>query len=106
MGPKRYVELMKRPGSVASIPKQLLMRSGGVGKDGGENFGVDFFIDNLQMKNMATSPNNNTNNTNAVEISFDITEPMGITLIERLKTKQRILLKKVKIILVRHIYWR
>ena len=89
MGPKRYVELLKRPSSVASIPKQLLMRSGGVGNDGGENFGVDFFIDNLQMKNMATSPNNNTNNTNAVEISFDITEPMGITLIERLKNEAK-----------------
>ena len=89
MGPKRYVELLKSPTSVANIPKQLLMRSGGVGKDGGENFDVDFFIDNLQMKNMATSPNNNTNNTNAVEISFDITEPMGITLIERLKNEAK-----------------
>ena len=85
MSPKRYVELVQNPTSIASVPKQLLMRSGGVGSDGGENFDIDFFIDNLQMTNMASSPSTSSSNTNAVDISFDITEPMGMTLLARLK---------------------
>jgi hypothetical protein len=85
--PKNYVKLLKNPTSVGQIPKQLIMRSGGVGLDGGDNFDVDFFIDNLQMNNLGISPNTRTTNTNAVDISFDITEPMGVTLIERLKTE-------------------
>ena len=89
MQPAEYVKLMKAPKSVAQIPKQLIMRSGGVGLDGGDNFDVDFFIDNLQMTNLGISPNTRTTNTNAVDISFDITEPMGVTLIERLKTEAK-----------------
>jgi hypothetical protein len=80
---------MKAPKSVAQIPKQLIMRSGGVGLDGGDNFDIDFFIDNLQMTNLGISPNTRTTNTNAVDISFDITEPMGVTLIERLKAEAK-----------------
>tara|TARA_R110000803_G_scaffold108490_1_gene176754 strand:+ start:2602 stop:5385 length:2784 start_codon:yes stop_codon:yes gene_type:complete len=87
--PAEYVKLMKAPKSVAQIPKRLIMRSGGVSSDGGENFDIDFFIDNLQMTNLGISPNTRTTNTNAVSISFDITEPMGITLIERLKTEAK-----------------
>ena len=89
MQPKEYVRMLKSPQSVTAIPKQLLMRSGGVGNDGGDNFDIDFFIDNLQMKNVGVSPNTKTTNTNAVEVSFDITEPMGVTLIERLKNEAK-----------------
>ena len=89
MQPKEYIRLLQNPQSVSAIPKQLLMRSGGIGKDGSENFDIDFFIDNLQMKNVGVSPNTKTTNTNAVEISFDITEPMGVTLIERLKSEAK-----------------
>jgi hypothetical protein len=89
MQPAEYVKLMKAPKSVAQIPKQLIMRSGGVGLDGGDNFDIDFFIDNLQMTNLGISPNTRTTNTNAVDISFDITEPMGVTLIERLKAEAK-----------------
>jgi hypothetical protein len=85
--PANYVKLLKNPTSIAQIPKQLLMRSGGIGNDGGDNFDVDFFIDNLQMRNIGVSPNNQTSNTNAVDIKFEITEPMGVTLVERLKTE-------------------
>tara|TARA_R110000782_G_scaffold78730_2_gene156799 strand:+ start:128 stop:2833 length:2706 start_codon:yes stop_codon:yes gene_type:complete len=87
--PANYVKLLKNPSSVAQIPKQLIMRSGGVGFDGGDNFDVDFFIDNLQMTNLGISPNTRTTNTNAVKISFEITEPMGVTLIERLKNEAK-----------------
>jgi hypothetical protein len=89
MQPKNYIKLLQNPTSVGQIPKQLIMRSGGVGQDGGDNFDVDFFIDNLKMKNVGVSANTRTSNTNAVDISFDITEPMGITLIERLKTEAK-----------------
>ena len=89
MSPKRYVELVQNPTSIATVPKQLLMRSGGVGSDGGENFDIDFFIDNLSMKNIASAPSNSSSNTNAVEISFDITEPMGMTLLARLKEEAK-----------------
>ena len=89
MQPAEYVKLMKAPKSVAQIPKQLLMRSGGISSDGGDNFDIDFFIDNLQMTNLGISPNTRTTNTNAVDISFDITEPMGVTLIERLKAEAK-----------------
>jgi len=89
MQPAEYVKLMKAPKSVAQIPKQLIMRSGGVGLDGGDNFDIDFFIDNLQMTNLGISPNTRTTNTNAVDLSFDITEPMGVTLIERLKAEAK-----------------
>jgi len=89
MSPKEYVKMLKAPTSVRQIPKQLIMRSGGVGLDGGDNFDIDFFIDNLQMTNIGVSPNTRTTNTNAVDISFDITEPMGVTLIERLKAEAK-----------------
>ena len=89
MSPKEYVKMLKAPASVRQIPKQLIARSGGVGNDGGENFDIDFFIDNLQMTNIGVSPNTRTTNTNAVDVSFDITEPMGVTLIERLKNEAK-----------------
>ena len=89
MSPKEYVKMLKAPTSVRQIPKQLIARSGGVGTDGGENFDIDFFIDNLQMTNIGVSPNTRTTNTNAVDVSFDITEPMGVTLIERLKNEAK-----------------
>ena len=89
MSPKEYVKMLKAPTSVRQIPKQLIARSGGIGSDGGENFDIDFFIDNLQMTNIGVSPNTRTTNTNAVDVSFDITEPMGVTLIERLKNEAK-----------------
>ena len=89
MQPKQYVRMLQNPQSVSAIPKQLLMRSGGIGNDGSENFDIDFFIDNLRLKNIGASPNTRTTNTNAVEIDFDITEPNGVTLVERLKNEAK-----------------
>lgn len=89
MSPNEYVKLLQNPTSFSQIPKTLVCRSGGVGKDYSENFDVDFFIDNLTLSNVAASPTRMAANTNAVDISFDITEPRGVTLIERLKEQAK-----------------
>ena len=88
--PKEYVKLLKAPQSVSQIlgnPRFAtpIIRSGGIANDGGEHFDVDFGIDNLVMTNIAMSPNKKSTNTNAVEIKFEINEPNGVTLLERLK---------------------
>lgn len=90
MGVGSYIELMKAKGPepmdrVNSIQRLLIARSGGLGADISKEFDIDFFIDNLEMTNVG-SPNKAGANTNSTDISFDIFEPRGITLIERLKT--------------------
>jgi len=113
ISPRTYVELMKDPqGGIDKIISQSLVvvQSGGIGPsskivtetvdevaeeetaqtvtstvDLRGPFDVDFLIDNLQMTNIACSPRKKSSSTNAVEISFDIREPNGITLLERLK---------------------
>jgi hypothetical protein len=87
--PKEYVKMLKNPLNPRSAKKILICRSGGVGNDGGKDFDVDFYIDDLKMKNMATSPSKMTTNTNAVDISFVVHEPRGITFIERLKEQAK-----------------
>jgi hypothetical protein len=89
MGIQGYINLMKSEGTspleaVNSVKKVLVARSGGLGQDINNQFDIDFFIDSLQMTNVG-SPSRNGANTNAVDISFEIFEPRGITLIERLK---------------------
>ena len=92
--PKRYIELLKAPQSVNQILSNPrfstpIIRSGGIASDGGEHFDVDFGIDNLVMTNVAMSPNTRSTNTNAVEIKFEINEPNGVTLLERLKNASK-----------------
>ena len=87
--PKEYVKMLKNPMNPQSAKKILICRSGGVGNDGGKEFDVDFYLDDLKMKNMATSPSKSTTNTNAVDISFIVHEPRGITFIERLKEQAK-----------------
>ena len=85
MSPKTYVKLMQKPRSVAEFPKILIARSGGVGSDAGPEFKEEFYIDDLELKNIGSSPNTGTGNTNAIDISFTVTEPRGVTFIERLR---------------------
>jgi hypothetical protein len=89
MGVKGYIDLMRSNGTspleaVNSTSKILVARSGGLGKPLNEQFDIDFFIDSLSVTNVG-SPNRSAANTNAVDIKFEIYEPRGITLLERLK---------------------
>jgi hypothetical protein len=90
MNSKSYVNMLTQPRTpqVALSPPNsyLLMRSGGVGLDGGgTDFSNDFFIDDLEISNVAVGPNKFKANTNATDIRFTITEPRGVTLLERLQ---------------------
>lgn len=89
MGVKGYIDLMRSNGTspleaVNSTSKILIARSGGIGKPLNEQFDIDFFMDSLNITNVG-SPNRSAANTNAVDIKFEIYEPRGITLLERLK---------------------
>lgn len=89
MGIGGYVDLMTKSGNsplevVNKTPKILIARTGGMGFETSNEFDIDFFIDNLQVQNVG-SPTKTGANTNATDIKFDIYEPRGITLIERLK---------------------
>ena len=88
--PKNYVRMLKNPKSVTQLTKVLLMRNGGVGQDpllGNECKNTEFFIDDLEFKNIGPTSNRATGNTNAIDIKFTINEPNGVTLLERLKTQ-------------------
>ena len=88
--PKNYVRMLKNPKSVTQLPKVLLMRNGGVGQDpllGNEFKNTEFFIDDLEFKNIGPTSSRATGNTNAIDIKFTINEPNGVTLLERLKTQ-------------------
>ena len=83
-----YVNLMTAPNNPQQVLNDglLLMRSGGVGNDNMDTeFGNDFFIDNLEIDNIAVGPSKFKQNTNATNIKFSIIEPRGVTLLERLR---------------------
>jgi len=88
---KAYVDITSQPRTPQEVldPRsgvsKLLMRSGGTGLDSDPNFNNDFFIDDLEVTNIAAGPNKFKQNTNAVDIRFTITEPRGVTLLERLQ---------------------
>jgi len=96
MNSRSYVDITKSPSNPSDALKypnsQLLMRSGGVGLDQTDgqgnivnDFSNDFFIDDLEISNVAVGPNKFRHNTNATDIRFTITEPRGVTLLERLQ---------------------
>lgn len=89
LSPKEYVKLLREPRSVSQIPKYLIARSGGVGSEAASEFKEEFYIDDLSISNVAASPTTMAANTNATDISFVITEPRGVTLIERLREQAR-----------------
>jgi len=67
-------------------PANVLVASAGrYGSDFPRNefFTDDFYFDNLDMTTII-GPNDNSRNTNAIELSFTLIEPYGFTLVERM----------------------
>ena len=90
MNSRSYIDITsapRTPQEALSPPNAfLLMRSGGVGLDNANTeFFNDFFIDDLEITNIAVGPNKFKQNTNATDVRFTITEPRGVTLLERLQ---------------------
>jgi len=90
MNSDSYVDITSSPSTpqdALSPPNSfLLMRSGGVGLDNeNTDFFNDFFIDDLEVSNVAVGPSKFKQNTNATDIKFTITEPRGVTLLEKLQ---------------------
>lgn len=91
---RQYVDLTTRPYSPQDVINRslLLMRSGGSLRSGAESqlerdlgFSNNFFIDDLEITNVAVGPSRFKQNTNATDIRFTIMEPRGVTLLERLR---------------------
>jgi len=90
MNSKSYVDMTRSPNSpqTALTPPNsfLLARSGGTGLDNaGTEFSNDIFIDDLEIENIAVGPSKFKQNTNATGIRFNLTEPRGVTFLERLR---------------------
>jgi len=89
---RSYVDITKQPRAPQDVldpttgVSKLLMRSGGTGLDNfNTEFNNDFFIDDLEISSIAVGPSKFKHNTNATDIRFTITEPRGVTLLERLQ---------------------
>ena len=102
---KSYVNLMSAPSTPEAVIQDsvLLMRSGGVGRDNQDNelaasLGIDnsFFIDDLEVTTISAGPSKYKQNTNATDVRFTITEPRGVTLLEKLQTAAKITLASTK----------
>ena len=79
-----YNQLVNGEASVNWNPKYSLISSGGGYKEiRHPEFGDDFYFDNLKMQTII-GMNYNTRGTNAIELSFTIIEPYGLTLLDRL----------------------
>jgi len=100
-----YVNLMTAPSTPEAVLQDsiLLMRSGGVGTANSDNaiaasLGIDnsFFIDDLEVTTISAGPSKFKQNTNATDVKFTITEPRGVTLLEKLQTAAKITLAKTK----------
>ena len=101
---KSYVNLLTKPNSPREVldDSLLLMRDGGTGTQP-ENalerelgFFNDFYIDNLELTNVAIGPSKRKQNTNVTDVSFTITEPRGVTLIEKLRNAAKTSLEHTK----------
>lgn len=92
--PEKYNDMVKSSKkSVVGLP--LLIQSGGVNDiDASKNFGADltyrnkffnedFYLDNIQFKSMISGTSVNAPH-NHYELAFNVTEPMGLTLLDRL----------------------
>lgn len=90
---KSYVNLLTAPNSPQAVldDSLLLMKSGGSGTgpelatERSLGFFNDFFIDDLELTSLAVGPSKFNQNTNVTEIKFNITEPRGVTLLEKLR---------------------
>ena len=101
---KSYVNLLTKPNSPQEVldDSLLLMRDGGTGTQP-ENalerelgFFNDFFIDNLELTNVSVGPSKRKQNTNVTDVSFSISEPRGVTLIEKLRNAAKTTLVSTK----------
>ena len=102
---KSYVNLLTAPSSPQAVLNDslLLMRSGGIGTEGRDSaleqqadFSDQFFIDNLEINSISVGPSKVKQNTNATDIKFTITEPRGVTLLEKLQTAAALTLASTK----------
>lgn len=59
----------------------LILRSGGAGESSAD--GLDYYIDNLVIRN-TVAPNENSGNASAYQILFDVIEPYGVRFIDTL----------------------
>ena len=78
-----YNTLIKDENSVDNINKHLLISSGGKRKGRNPEFDDDFYIDDFEMDTVGPTTQR-TRGTNQIGIKFKITEPYGVSLIERL----------------------
>jgi hypothetical protein len=87
MDSKKYIDLTRSPRNIQQVlaSSQLLMRSGGVGFQGSELFGDQFYIDDLEIYTVGLAPSKLKHNTNATNISFKVYEPRGVTLLDKLR---------------------
>lgn len=87
MDSNQYIDLTKSPRNIRQVlaSSQLLMRSGGVGFQGSQLFGDQFYIDDLEVNSVGLGPSKFKHNTNATNISFKVYEPRGVTLLDKLK---------------------
>lgn len=82
-----FAEMIEKP--LNFVPRHVLISSGGgypnLDTQPGRHpdFQEDFFIDNLKMTTVV-GLNSKTKASNAIDISFTITEPYGMTLLDRL----------------------
>ena len=79
-----YMHLVNNPISSTWRPTYTLISSGGGGRDNrSEFFTDDFYFDNLKMTTVIGA-SSNTRGTNAINITFTVIEPYGLTLLDRI----------------------
>lgn len=85
LGAEDYNEFVKDPSfEIESKPGALLIKSGGGGANRrNKYFKLDYYMDNLELYSVIAPKGENNLSTN-VELSFDITEPYGMTLLNSL----------------------
>jgi hypothetical protein len=83
MSPAQYDNLLVSVSK--TIPDaQLLFQSGGTGGNGNKFFDNDFYIDSITLEHMLAGKQTQSAHMTST-LKFTVTEPMGITLLDRLK---------------------
>jgi hypothetical protein len=78
-----YRSLIDNPKTFSTIQKELIISSGGKREGRSALFGEDFYIDDLEVDSILPMTET-TRGTLEVMFSFTITEPYGMTLLERM----------------------
>jgi hypothetical protein len=83
MSPTQYRKLLDSADK--NIPdSQLLFQSGGTGGKGNKFFDNDFYIDNITLESVLAGKQTQSAHMTTT-LKFTVTEPLGITLLDRLK---------------------